>query len=140
MIQRIQTIWLLMASTLGLVSLKTSFFSGHRINDAAKEMIFVTGSYNILLITATTAVVFISLIAIFMFKDRKLQLKMCIISILLSIGTIGLYFWQKQSFISEESSITLTAIIPAAIPIILFLAVRRIWKDEKLVKSVDRLR
>ncbi len=140
MIQRIQTIWLLIAGALGLTSLKTSFFMGHRINDATKTNVFVNGSYNILLITATTAFAFIALIAIFMYKNRKMQLKMTIISMLISIGTIGLYFWQKQSFIPEESSITLTAIISPAIPVFLFLAARNIWKDEKLVKSVDRLR
>lgn len=140
MIQRIQTIWLLIATALGFISLKTSFFSGHRINDAAKEMIFVNARYNILLTLATTAAAFIALIAIFMFKDRKLQLKMIVIALTLSLGTIALYFWQKQSFIPEESSITLTAIIPAAIPVFLLLAGRNIWKDEKLVKSVDRLR
>ncbi len=140
MIQRIQTIWLLIASALGFVSLQTSFFSGHRISDAAKEMVFVNARYNLFLNVATIAVALIALIAIFMFKNRKLQLRMTIIAVVLSIGTIALYFWQKQSFIPEETSITLTAIIPAAIPVLLILAARHIWKDEKLVKSVDRLR
>ncbi|OIQ93212.1 hypothetical protein GALL_248270 [mine drainage metagenome] len=103
-------------------------------------MIFVNARYNILLTLATTAAAFIALIAIFMFKDRKLQLKMIVIALTLSLGTIALYFWQKQSFIPEESSITLTAIIPVAIPVFLLMAGRHIWKDEKLVKSVDRLR
>jgi hypothetical protein len=141
MIQRIQSIWLLVAATLGIVSLKTSFFSGHRIKDAVpKPVIFVSGSYNILLIFLTTGVAVASLITIFLYKNRGLQLRIAVLTLVASLLTIGLYFWQRQSFIPEESSIDLTALIPLAVPVILFLATRAIWKDEKLVKSADRLR
>jgi hypothetical protein len=141
MIQRIQTLWLLLAGALGLTSLKTSFYSGHRIMDVVpKPVIFMTGSYNILLIIASTGVAFASLIGIFLFKNRRLQLKISIAALLLSIVTLLLYYWQSKSFIAAESSYDLTAIVPAAIPVILFLAARNIWKDEQLIKSVDRLR
>jgi len=140
MLQRLQTIWLLLAGALGLISLKTAFFTGHRINDAIpKPMIFATGNYNILLV-ATTAAAFASLIAIFLYKNRKLQLRLTIVSILLSIGTILLYFWQKQAFVPEESSYSLTALIPLVIPILQIMAARGIYRDERIVKSADRLR
>ncbi len=141
MIQRIQTLWLLIAGALGLLSLKTSFYSGHRINDIVpKPVVFMSGTYNILLIICTTGVAFAALISIFLFKNRKLQLKITIAALLLSIITLLLYYWQSQSFIPTESSYDLTAVIPAAIPFVLFIAARKIWKDEQLVKSVDRLR
>jgi len=141
MLQRIQTIWLLLAAALGIVSLKTSFYSGHRINDALpKAMVFMPGTYNILLIVCTTGVAFASLFGIFLYKNRKLQLRIAIAALLLSVLTIALYYWQTQSFIPTESSYNLTALVPLAIPFILFLAARSIWKDEQLVKSVDRLR
>jgi len=141
MIQRIQTLWLLIAGALGLLSLKTSFYSGHRINDIVpKPVVFMPGTYNILLIICTTGVAFAALISIFLFKNRKLQLKITIAALLLSIITLLLYYWQSQSFIPTESSYDLTAVIPSAIPFVLFVAARKIWKDEQLVKSVDRLR
>jgi len=141
MLQRLQTIWLLLAGALGLISLKTAFFTGHRINDAIpKPMVFATGSYNILLIVATTAAAFASLIAIFLYKNRKFQLRLTIVSILLSMGTILLYFWQKQAFIPEESSYSLTALIPLVIPVLQIMAARGIYRDEQIVKSADRLR
>jgi len=136
MIQRIQSIWLLLAGILGFVS----FFSGHRINDATKTMVFVNGSYNLLLTVATTIAASVALIAIFLYKNRKLQLQLTIASILLSILTIILYLWQKQSFITEESGYSLTSLISIFIPIVSLLAARGIWKDERLVKSADRLR
>lgn len=141
MIQRIQTIWLLAASLLGFISLKTSFYSGHRINDIIpKPVVFITGSYNILLIITTTAFAVTALISIFLYKNRKLQLRINILSLILSLLTIGLYYWQSKSFIAEESSYNLTSVIPLAIPILLILGIRGIYKDEKLVKSMDKLR
>ncbi len=141
MIQRIQSLWLLAAAALGFISLKTSFYSGHRIKDAIpKPVVFLTGSYNILLIICTTAFAVISLIAIFLYKNRKLQMRIGLLSLLLSLLTIGLYFWQRQSFMPGESSYDLTSIIAFAVPVFLFLAIRGIYKDERLVKSADRLR
>jgi len=141
MIQRIQTIWLLVATILGIVSLKTSFYSGHRINDSLpKSVVFITGSTHLLLILCATGIAFASFIGIFLFKHRKLQLKICIAASILSIINLALYYWQTQRFIAAESSYTLTALIPLAIPFILMIAARGIWKDEQLVRSVDRLR
>lgn len=141
MIQRIQTLWMLLASALGFVSLETSFYSGHRIKDAIpKPVIFLTGSYNILLIVCTTAFAIMALINIFLYKNRKLQIRIGVVSLLLSLGAIGLYFWQSKSFIAAESSYDLTSVIPLAIPIFLILSIRGIYKDEKLVKDSNRLR
>ncbi len=140
MIQRTQTLWLLFVSILGLTSLKTSFYSGHRINDAAKTMNFVNGSYSFFLTVATTAVVFISLINIFLYKNRKLQIRLGIVTFIISILTLLLYYWQSKSFIAAESSYDLTSVIPMVIPVLLILAIRGIWKDERLIKSSDRLR
>ena len=141
MIQRIQSIWLLLVSILGILSLKTSTFSGHRIKDIVpKPVVFVSGQYNLLLIVTTTAVAIASFIAIFLYKNRRLQLRVTGFSCLISLIILGLYYWQSQSFISEESTYNLTALIPLSVPVLLLLAARGIWKDEQLVKSADRLR
>ena len=140
MIQRIQTIWLLIASALGFISLKTSVYSGHIINDITKTFKSITGTYNILLTVCTTAVAVLSFVIIFLYKNRKQQMKFGIVSLVLSLLLLLLYFWQSKSFIPAESSYDLTALIPLFIPIFLFLALRRIYKDEKLVKDADKLR
>lgn len=140
MIQRIQTIWLLIASVLGFISLKTSVYSGHRVNDVAKTFVSITGTYNILLTVCTTAIAIISLITIFLYKNRKQQMKFGIVALTLSLLLLFLYFWQSQGFIPAESSYDLTAIIPLFIPVFLFLALRGLYKDAKLVQSADKLR
>jgi len=141
MIQRLQSLWLLVAAALGVISLKTSFYSGHRIRDLVpKPVVFLTGSYNILLIMCTTVVAVLAVVAIFLYRNRKLQGRLGIVALVLSVLAIGLYFWQSKSFVPGESSYDLTAVLPLAIPVFLFLAVRGIYRDEKLVRSADRLR
>lgn len=140
MIQRIQTLWLIIASALGFISLKTSVYSGHIINDATKAFVSINGTYNILLIVCTTLVAAASLITVFLYKDRKIQIKISLVAFILSLITLCLYYWQSQNFIPAESSYDLTAIIPLFVPVFLFLALRGIWKDEKLVQSADKLR
>ena len=141
MIQRIQTLFLFIATALCILSLKTSFYSGHRIKDMIpKEVINITASYNMLLTVFTIATATIAFLAIFLFKNRKLQMRITVTSLVLSFITLLLYYWQSKSFDAAESSLTFTAIIPMLVPVMILFAIRGIYKDEKLIKSVNRLR
>lgn len=139
MIQRIQTIWLLLASVAAFLTLKFSFYIGN-ITDAnnVKTMHLLNARFNILLLIVTIAIGVIALATIFLYTDRKKQILFTVVNLILSALLILLYFWQKQKF--TDGAITLTSIFSFAIPILLFLALQAIQKDERLVKSVDRLR
>ena len=89
-------------------------------------------------LNAMTNVILASLIAIFLYKDRKMQLKIGVAALIVSLGCIGFYFKLIQNF--TTGTYALTSAIAFAIPVLLFFAVRNIYRDEKLVKSVDRLR
>jgi len=136
MIQRIQTIWFIIAAACTFATFRCAFYSGS-INAITPAADFNASSY--LLITILTSVIGVfSLVLIFLYGNRKLQLKLSIANLLLSVGLVALYLWQTSHFVS--GAITLFAVFTFAIPVFLFLAARGIWKDEKLVKSVDRLR
>ncbi|MEN9685006.1 MAG: hypothetical protein RLZZ28_792, partial [Bacteroidota bacterium] len=75
MIQRIQTLWLLVAAVLAFATLKLSFFSGNVLVNNVKEFKSFTAMSSIPLMILTVAVAITSLITIFLYKDRKLQLK-----------------------------------------------------------------
>ena len=139
MIQRIQTLWLFVASVLAFLTLRFSVYSGHLIASPLPYT-FVNATYTIPLIVLTVAVAVVSLITIFLYKDRALQIKLVILALLVSIGNIVLYFLEKKNFIPEQSSFDLTSIFAFLIPVFLFLALRGIIKDRKLIKSVNRLR
>ena len=75
---------------------------------------------------------------IFLYKNRKLQFRLTILALLLSLLNIFLYY--RETLAYTEGNYTITAILTLLIPIFLFFASRGIYKDEKLIKSADRLR
>jgi len=140
MIQRLQTIWLLAASLLAFAGLKLSFFSGNIMVENVKQFQNFTAMSSLPLMVLTVAVAIASLIAIFLFKDRKLQFKITLAVLFLSLLNLLLYFLKTKEFVDTEWSMDLTSLISFFIPLFLLLAARGIYKDDKLVKSVDRLR
>jgi magnesium-transporting ATPase (P-type) len=139
MIQRIQSIWLLAAAVAAFATFKLSFFSGN-IQDAtgAKQFVSLVATTNIFLLVLTVAVAVASLVTVFLYKDRKRQLLITIATAVVSLICILLDFVETKKFV--EGKIDLTSIVSFIMPVFLLLAARGIWKDQKLVKSVDRLR
>jgi uncharacterized membrane protein len=138
MIQRIQTIWLLLASACAFLTLKFSFYSGNKITDNQKQFIHLTANENMLLTILSVAVGIAALILIFLYKDRKMQLRLTIVTMLLSILNTWLYFSAIKNYV--EGYYDITAFIVFLVPIFLLFAARGIYKDERLVKSMNRLR
>lgn len=140
MLQRIQTIWLLAASAAAFITLKLSFFSGNKYVDNIKTFEELNGMSHVILMILTVALAVASLIIIFLYKDRKMQLKLTIAAFALSLLNLFVYYLQIKKFIPAEGKISITAIVAIIIPALILLAARAIWKDEQLIKSVDRLR
>ena len=140
MIQRLQTLWLLMASMLAFASLKVPFFSGNIMIENLKQFQRFTAMGNIFLMILTVAVAIASLIAVFLYKDRQLQLKISMAVFVLSLINLVLFYLETKKFIPTDWSFNLTAITAFTIPVFLLMAIRGIYRDEKLIKSVDRLR
>jgi len=136
MIQRIQSIWLLLASACAFLTLQFSFYSGTYAADNAYHE--VTGRENFGLLLVTCAIGILALVAIFLYKNRKLQLRLCIVGILLTVLLIVLYLLEAKNFVKGDPN--LWALLPAAVAIFFFLAARGISKDEKMVRDSDRLR
>jgi formate-dependent nitrite reductase membrane component NrfD len=142
MIQRIQTIWLLLAAAAAFLTLKFSFYSGNFLgaDGAAKSFQYLTARSNILLTILSAGVGLAALISIFLYKNRKQQSRIVLFTLLVSIVNLVLFFVESRKYVAGEGNYDLTAAIAFAVPIFLILAMRGIRKDEKLVKSLDRLR
>jgi Domain of unknown function (DUF4293) len=56
----------------------------------------------------------------------------------LSVGILAVYIMQMQKF--EKSTLALYCVLPFIVLISYFMAFRGVRKDEKLVKSLDKLR
>lgn len=139
MIQRIQTIWLLLASACAFLSLKFSFYTGIKATETGEAYTALTGRDNLLLTILTVAVGIAALIMIFLYKDRKRQLWLTVVTTILSIANIVLYF-KEVALYKPGGDFALTAVLTFVIPFFLILAIRGIYRDDKLVKSLDRLR
>ena len=133
MIQRIQTIWLLIASAAAFIILKFPFYytpqpNALEINGAAQ--------YSTLISLAFSAC--LSFISIFLYGNRMLQLKVTLVNFLLS-GLIG-YFIYTIVKANPGGGFTLASASLFLIPVLQLVAFYKIYQDEKLVKSADRIR
>jgi hypothetical protein len=133
MIQRIQSIWLLLASAAAFSVLRFPFY--YTPTPFALE---INGSsqYSTLISLAFSAC--LSVITIFLYGNRMLQLKVVLVNFLLSI-LIG-YFIYTIVIANPGGGFTLTSLALFIIPVFQILAMIKIYQDEKLVKSTDRLR
>ena len=138
MIQRIQSIWLLLAAACAFAGFKFSFFSGNKLNDPLLHELNATST--LLLMIVTIAVGGVAFITIFLFKQRSLQRGLCVLGILLEAVLIFLYYRETTTFIQSQGNYSLTAILHGIILIAFLLAARAINKDSKMVKDSDRLR
>ena len=129
MLQRIQTVWIFLA-VLGAVFL----------NITAQDF-DVLGAY--LTINASTVILILfGVLSIFSFRNRKRQILLNNISIIINALLIGLLaYWLLN--LSGGISIPekgIEPVFPFLSIVCLLLANMFIRKDERLVKSVDRLR
>lgn len=136
MLQRIQTIYLLLAA---LTSAGLIFVFSLWYNSAGEEVY----AYNEMMVFAMfLASAAISLVSIFMFKNRKLQFVLGRLNIILNLFLLGVFVYWSLTLpgeidISEKG---IGMFLPIISIVFLVLANKAIKKDEDLVKSVDRLR
>lgn len=143
MIQRIQTIYLLLASVVsgGLIFV-FNLWSTLKEKIFALDL-FLEESIQLKLIPFLfLAAAIISFIAVFLYKNRQLQFVIGRIVILINLFLLGLLIYLSLT-LPGEVSISEKGIgmfLPILAILLIVLANKAIKKDEDLVKSVDRLR
>lgn len=144
MIQRIQSILLLLAcgATLGLLKLpligSIPSTESQLLADGALALNDHLG-----LIIAFAGAAVLTLLAIFLFRNRPLQMRVNLLSILFILAGAGLaiYLLMSQTEAAlDQLKIGVGTFLPLAGIILILMANRNIKKDEKLVQSMDRLR
>lgn len=141
MLQRIQSVWLLLATAASFLTLRFSFYSGNIVkNGQPKAFSQLVATDSILLTITTVATGLLALVTIFLYKDRKLQTRLCLLALLLSGLNLVLFYIEIKKFVPLEGNYDLTAAIGIVVPLFIILAIRGIYRDQKLVKSLDRLR
>ena len=131
MIQRIQSIYLLIVSLISI----SSYFLFPKLDFALNDLSIM----NYLIIPYLCLVFFVSLINIVLFKNRRLQLILNKIHLLIHLFILiffSYYYFQKKIIYPE----ILWIFTPVLSGFFLLLANKGIKNDENLIRSVDRLR
>lgn len=154
MIQRIQTIYLALAAICLILTAVFGFsdyqwgengvvFAINGVSPNPKEINTWFPYYIVLPIIAAICVV-----TIFQFKNRKRQMQICRLLYLLILAVIVFLFLDvtglTSQLVDEGTEVVvgygIGMFLPVAALPFVFLASRAIKRDEKLIKSVDRLR
>lgn len=145
MIQRIQSIFLLLAAGSAFTLLKLPFATTPQ---AVKATVFADSAYtisdHIAMMVFFLLAGLLALGSVFLYNNRPLQLKLtrfAIIANILGLVLAVLLFMRGSGGIGEvQIDDGLGVYLPVVFVIFGILALRFIQKDEKLVKSMDRLR
>jgi len=153
MIQRIQTVYLLIVSVLNLlvvfmplatVQADGIFYSfdasGMSTTTAPEALVYPTWA----LMALAALVSLLALATIFFYQRRMLQIRLCTFNTLLIVGFYGLFAFYLWRLAGTTDAFTFNFQIPLAFPLVSlilnWLAIRAIGADEMLVRSLDRLR
>lgn len=156
MIQRVQSIYLILIfvlvgvmSFLPLVIFQTSdhiFYMNLFYFEGVEHLSFAVDLPNIWPIAAFAIVLaLLSVYSLFRFQNRKQQMMLNMINMLVNFGlliSIFLYADSVASFADVKGEVIydVAAYFPIVTVLLLILANRNIRKDEKMVKQSDRLR
>lgn len=146
MIQRIQSIFLLLSGVacFGLLALPFAATA----EPVAQSVFFADGLFNILDHPAIMAIFLVagglSLLSIFLYKNRTNQARLAQLAIVANIiGLIlAVVLFMQDAAVQTEVVVDdkLGLFLPPISLVFLFLAIRAIRKDDKVVRSMDRLR
>jgi hypothetical protein len=137
MLQRIQTIYLLLAFvTTGVLPF---FIPLWTIADG-KQYLFMQNQVYVVVFGLSTTLTLVSIVS---YKKRQNQFVMGRLNIILNLILLGLFVYRSLNVSGETPAVSEKGIgmfLPIVAIVLLVLANKAIKKDEDLVKSVDRLR
>lgn len=151
MIQRIQTVYLLIATVLLIVTMCQpvgSFVAGEGsvydfMNYGIKfpDGTISSTSWGMFALLILSAIV--SFGTIFIFKNRILQIRMTVFNSIILIGyyiTFIVFMFVLKGKLEASYQLSWALALPLVCIILNYLAIRAIGKDEFMIKAADRLR
>jgi len=157
MIQRKQTIYLFFAGLIPLILLFVPFgylsteiayykYDAFSVHDTTPDKTFVISTIGNALLLIVSSV--LSFIVIFLYKKRKIQIKLISVNMLLILLAICTIMYLYPNFIFSKNptlagavlDFNYTILISFVSAIGLYIAKKSIAKDEALIKSTERLR
>ena len=147
MIQRIQSVFLFDVAIVSVLLLFFPFTSYENLFNVFTLKVYnqpFCGTWYYAAEALNLLILILALVCIFMFKNRTLQFKIANVIALLSAGLLAVLLFtdvvKVESFLGGEKQILWPTYLPLVSMFSAFLAGIFIRKDEKLVRSADRIR
>lgn len=155
MIQRIQTLYLLGIVALMVAALFTPlayFVAGTEVYELfafslKPEGTTEAGQSTMYMGIIVALATLLPLVTIFLYKNRMLQIRLCAVELVLLAGAeifMAIYYYLSNRMFSmmefHTQGFRIAIIFPIVALILDYLALRAIFKDEMLVRSLDRIR
>ena len=139
MIQRIQSIYLALAALLITLLFILPFSTANILESG----VYTDGKFNIydnlIILISPLAISITGIVTIFLFTNRKLQLRLTSFSILINILVLilcSIIIWGNEN----SPTLSFGLLVPIFSSLLFYLAYRGIKSDDDLVKSSNRLR
>ena len=160
MIQRVQTVYML-ASVIAILTMHFFWLASFAIPEATFELNslglvcqtkgFETDRMVWELFIVLLLMVALPLVNIFLYKKRKVQLRVLIYTIVLNVLYYGLFFWECSRLKGDVAALSqggvvdvhyniMMLVMPAVSIFALIMAARGVIFDIALLKSLERLR
>ena len=156
MLQRIQTLYLLLVVVLTSITLftvqagfisNTNVATQYILNFKGVSQVLPNGLsvvQNTWALTAISALIpAVALVTIFLFKKRFIQIRLSIVNIVLLGGYYALlfiYLWQAGVQLDAKWYLKIVTAFPLVSIVLTFMSLRAIGRDEALIKSLNRIR
>ncbi|MBE7174168.1 MAG: DUF4293 domain-containing protein [Williamsia sp.] len=143
MIQRIQSVWFLLAALFGFLVTQVPLFVVKLTNNIERRIL---ATESLLLFSVAVGLACLAAACVFLYKNRSLQFRLAVIGVVVSIALIALEVWQTGNYRTQyanslvNSSYYWGGLLPVAMAICFILGARGVYKDQKLIRSQDRLR
>lgn len=154
MIQRIQTLYLLIIVALLVVMLfvplawfasEAGMFNLYAFSLQSADGSFAQSTVYLGILLVLSAL--LPLLTIFLYRRRLLQIRLCVVEMVFLVGTVimeAIYYFLSRRVFSElalhNQGFKPAIVLPIVALFFTFLAAQAIFRDEMLVRSADRIR
>ena len=151
MIQRIQSLYLLVAIVLQSLSLVLNW-STYLLEDSYYTLTGLSSSFEAInampLVFGITVSIILLIVVLLQYKNRARQMQLANIAIIQLLLVMGLFSWIhynlinsiKADFPGMEIGYGVAVIFPLVSILLVWMAKKAVKKDDDLVRSADRLR
>ncbi|MEO6683121.1 MAG: DUF4293 family protein [Ginsengibacter sp.] len=136
MIQRVQTLWMILAALAVFLTIKFSFYSYPLAVSDVYQTIAATDNFLLLILTSALGTGIV--INIFLFKHRSIQFRILVIALFWEFLILYIYYREMSKF--PTGNLNIGSVLHLLVIIFIIFAAKGVYNDSKLIKESNRLR